>query len=79
MFLHLETNGVLAQNLLFLRAGIFRAQIFQIAFRSFRQESGFRALLMVEKGQGLLFTSKKEKGLFLISKKKTKWGLGLKT
>ena len=65
----LKQNGVLAQNLLFSSAGIFRTDIFQIAFRNFRQESGFLALLMVEKGQGLLFASKKGKGLFLTSKK----------
>ena len=57
------------QNLLFLSAGILQMHIFQIAFCDFRQESGFLALLIVEKGQGLLFTSKKGKGLFLISKK----------
>ena len=56
---------------------------FQIAFLDFWQESGFLALLMVEKGQGLLFTSKKRKSLFMTSKKGRahfwilkKWGVG---
>ena len=56
------------QNLLFLSAGIFRMHIFQLAFRDFWQESGFLALLMMKKGQGLLFISIKGKGLFLTSK-----------
>ena len=64
-------------NICCLSAGIFRTHIFLIAFRDFWQESGFLALLMVEKGkglffisgQGLLFISKKGKGLFLTSKK----------
>ena len=58
----------MGQNLLFLSAWIFLTYIFQIAFRDFQQESSFLALLMVEKGHGLLFSSKTGKGLFLTSK-----------
>ena len=65
MFLHLKQNGILAQNLLFLSAGIF-----QIAFHDFQQESGFFDLLMVEKGHGLFLSSKKGQGAFVTSNKK---------
>ena len=56
--------------MLFLSAGIFQTHIFRIAFCDFRQESDFLALLMVEKGQGLLLTSKKGQGAFLTSEKR---------
>ena len=60
----------LAQNLLFLSAGIFQMNIFLVAFHDFRQETGFLPLLIVVKGQGLFFTSKNGRGAFEISKKR---------
>ena len=46
-----------------------QTHIFQEPFHDFRQESGFLALLMAGKGQGLFFTSEKGQGAFLTSKK----------
>ena len=57
-----KQNGVLMQNLLFLSAGVFPMHIFQVAFHDFQQESGFLALLMVEKEQGAFVTSEKRAG-----------------
>ena len=58
-----KQNGILVKILLFLSAGVFQTHIFQIALCDFRQESGFLAVLTVEKGQGLFFTSKKRERL----------------
>ena len=68
----LKQKGVLVQNLLLLSAEIFRMHIFQVPVHILRQESSFLALLMVKKGQGLLYISKKSKGLFFTFK--NGWG-----
>ena len=48
-----KQNGVLAQNLLFLNAGIYRTHIFQVAFHDFRTKFGFAD--SDYKGAGLIF------------------------
>ena len=52
----------------FLNAGIFWMNIFQTAFRNFRQESGFLTLLIVEKRHSFHFTSKIGRAYFSFLK-----------
>ena len=69
MFFHVEKkNGVFAQNLLFLSAGIFSNTCFSSRILRFL-ESSFLTLLIVGKGQGLFFISEKVQSAFLTFEK----------